>query len=179
MHTNNFYRAFANYIGYNAFGSTMGLVAYNGSTINSFDRFYCDPTLWLPNASSNNGNMYHVLSSFSDNYGGVIFGTGDTPPTLADYKLAGDAIFNLVATVSKVSAMDANGFSFAVTYSLTNNNSEAVTIKEVGSVLGKSAAGQANKVLIDRTVLDNPVTIEAGGVGQVVYTIGMSFPTTA
>ena len=105
--------------------------------------------------------------------GGVYFGTGDTPPTLDDYKLSGDVISGISASVDIVCTdgnIDSEYAEIKIVYTVTNSNGEEITIKEV-------ALATSSAIMIDRTVLDTPVTIPAGGIGQVTYTIRMNYPT--
>lgn len=103
---------------------------------------------------------------------GVLFGTGDTPPTLEDYTLAGDAIstINSSSSITTIgSANDAEYAELSVTYTLTNTGTKDVTVKEVALV--------CFGCMMERTVLEAPITIPGGGVGQVTYTIRMNYPT--
>lgn len=103
---------------------------------------------------------------------GVIFGTGDIAPTLDDYTLSGNVISGISMTSSKSSVgkeEDAEYASFTTVYSITNNNTEEVTVREIASMV--------YGCIVDRTVLDTPITIPAGGIGQVTYTIRMNYPT--
>jgi hypothetical protein len=116
----------------------------------------------------------HDASDFTK----VVFGTGDTPPTINDYNLSGDVITTLSAICETTCSINSDAVSMSALYTLTNNGTEEVTIKEVG--LGQGfyySSGLRNSCLVDRTVLDNPVTIPAGGIGQVKYTITFNLPT--
>lgn len=114
-------------------------------------------------------------------YGGVVLGTGNVEPTLNDYKLSGDIITDYTYSCSVKSNSTADGTEIVATYTVTNNQSSAIIIKEIGIICGVSATSSGSKaeykVLYERTVLDSPVTIEAGGVGIVTYTIRMNYPT--
>lgn len=105
--------------------------------------------------------------------GNVIFGTGTKEPDINDYALSGDIIKNLTAGITQAVNFDATYHEIVTTYILTNGNGEAVTIGEVGV---KNYASK-NGYLFERTVLDTPVTIPAGGIGQVTYTVRMNYPT--
>lgn len=111
---------------------------------------------------------------------GIVFGTGNTPVTIDDYKLSGEQITGIAATCAVEVASDDDGITATSVCSITNNNSEAITVSECG-LMTKSHSGSSNYedhfVLVERTVLDTPVTIPAGGVGQVTYTIRMNYPT--
>ena len=110
---------------------------------------------------------------------GVLFGTGDTPASLDDYKLAGAVIQNIAASIHKTYSYSEAQPSLKALYTITNNNEAAITIKEVALNLqfDYSSNGNSTGCVIDRTVLDTPVTIPAGGVGQVEYTITFTLPT--
>ena len=115
---------------------------------------------------------------------GVVLGDGDTPPTFEDYTLAGNLISNFTFTAStSVLKTDDSGATIRALYTITNNNSEEITIKEICLIVNatqySSGSGlyAKNKIVLDRTVLDTPVTIPAGGIGQVEYTITLNLPT--
>lgn len=124
--------------------------------------------------------LYKVLTTTSDD-GGVIFGTGTTPATVDDYNLSGDFISTLTASVAISTTGDNNsGAVITAVYTLTNTGTSDVTIGEMGLISNSNSTGYANsdsKVLYEHTVLDTPVTIPAGGIGQVTYTIKFNYPT--
>ena len=106
---------------------------------------------------------------------GVSFGTGTTPATASDYVLEsilGDTQIN----VSVPSGISFNKFDtyeeYTVTFGVTNITSEVITISEVGLTVPISGASYA---LVDRTVLDAPVTIPAGQSKQITYTIRFNY----
>lgn len=128
-------------------------------------------------ASSYNFPQISVLEKSANGKGGAIIGTGNTPPTYEDYTLAGDVISTFNYTqVTKKETTD-NGVKFTATYSITNTGTEAFTISEIGlQASSSSSSGASVKLLLERTVLDSPVTIEPGAVGQVTYTINVNMP---
>ena len=115
---------------------------------------------------------------------GVAFGSSDTEPTENDFTL-GSIILGLSASTSTPSVetiFDSvnNKYIARYTYTLNNNTGSDVTIKEVGLYGKLSTANTQNgsastsnsskySFLIDRTILDTPVTIVSGGVGVVRY----------
>ena len=114
-------------------------------------------------------------------YGGddlafVVLGTGNEPPALSDYKLSGDIVTGFGSTVSfsGENAGDETYSQGTAVMTITNNNETDITIGEVGIVY---QTGSSYSVLFERTVLESPITIPAGGVGQVTYTIRMNYPT--
>ena len=111
---------------------------------------------------------------------GVSFGTGTTPATASDYKLESllDATQINVATPSVVSFSRFDAYDeYSVTFGVTNKTSAAITISEVGltAVPYYSYSGTSVYVLVDRTVLDAPITIPAGQSKQITYTIRFNY----
>lgn len=112
------------------------------------------------------------LSSVSS---GIVLGTGTAKPTLDDYYLSGDMVTGVTATVS-VSFEDVGGAILkSAILSITNGGTEEITIGEV-AYFHYMAQGSDPVIMLDRTVLDNPVTIAPGAIGQVTYTIRMNYP---
>lgn len=123
----------------------------------------------------------NAMKSITTNvsFDGVVLGTGNTPATLDDYKLAGTMITTFTYTGSSKSKQTDKGYECTGTYTITNTGTEAFTISEVGlqTTLHTSSNGGAGQMLIERTVLENPLTIEASGIGVLTYTIRMNYPT--
>lgn len=122
----------------------------------------------------------NVGSSSSSNMKmGVVFGDGDTPVTLGDYALSGKLITTLTPAITLTPSRVDNGVTLTAVYNLSNSGTSDVTIKEVGAVSRVYSNTNSNfaQLLCERTVLDAPVTIPAGGVGQVTYTIRFNYPT--
>lgn len=106
---------------------------------------------------------------------GIGFGSGTTPPTIDDYKLE--------SAISK-------GLSFSFTQShgnpctwiitITNTSDKEITIAELGMFTSIYSSyynsGSDITALVDRTVLDTPVTIPAGGIGKIEYAIKINLP---
>ena len=107
---------------------------------------------------------------------GVSFGTGTTPATVSDYFLE-SILTDTQISVSVPSAVSFSRFDtydeYSVTFGVTNITAEAITISEVGL----TANPQSNPyyVLVDRTVLDTPITIPAGQSKQITYTIRFNY----
>ena len=111
---------------------------------------------------------------------GVKFGDGNSHATMDDYCLSGNLLTNLDITANTTRTVEDGGVTVQHVYTITNKNTEDITIREVGMVAGIPYGTSISKhmALIERTVLDSPVTIPAGGVGQVTYTIRFNYPTT-
>lgn len=117
-----------------------------------------------------------VTLNGSINAEGIFFGTGTTAPTLDDYTLSGELAVTSSngSAASKVSGVeDDTGWTISAVYTITNTSDADITIGEIGLV----ASCNGVYPMIERTVLDSPVTIPPGGVGQVTYTIRMNYPT--
>jgi len=120
-----------------------------------------------------------IMGSWSKahNQRGVIFGDGDTPVTADDYLLAGTPITTCNVTHVNYSVGDDQGVTLEKVFTVTNTGSTEFTIREAGIVCGfYSSSNYYNYALVERTVLDVPVTVPPGGVGQVTYRIRAPFP---
>lgn len=112
-----------------------------------------------------------IIRTHANDYG-IIFGTGDTPVTIDDYKLSGNIVTNIAGnTVINHEFVD-GGHETTCVCTITNTGGSSVTIKEAGLMMANYSLA-----LCERTVLDTPVTIPAGGVGQVTYKIRLNYPT--
>ena len=157
---------------------------------------YSDPTIVRPNGATATTSSYDNFQSIQIGYngtnangqtrlanvlkdisataslknGGVAFGNGTSEPSMDDYTLSGSLVtaFTASALMSKI------GNTITVTYTLTATAD--ITISEIG-LFSLYYSGNRHPFLVERTLLDEPVTIPAGGVGQVVYTITFNLPT--
>lgn len=133
-------------------------------------------------ATSYNGNGYYapqmcrVLKSLTSGLGGVVFGTGNTPPTIEDYTLSGSIITTFSASVAVTKSVDDDGGSITGIYTLVNTASDEITVSEV-ALLAPYYPGDGYMVMVERTVLDSPLVIPANGVGQITYTVKLVYPT--
>ena len=111
-----------------------------------------------------------INSSYSP---GIVFGNGSTLVTPDDYCLSGDVIDTINGSADVQTTINDDYCEFVVTYTMTNVGNSPITIGEIGLCLPIASS----PTLVERTVLETPITIEAGGVGQVTYTIRMNYPT--
>lgn len=129
---------------------------------------------------SNSYPLFEVMNKWSvNNYGfGVSFGAGTTPATLEDYKLENSL------SSAQISVNNPSGVSFSrgdtfdeysVSFGVTNKTSDAITISEVGLFVSVSKGSTTSTVLVDRTVLDTPVTIPANETKHIAYTIRFNY----
>lgn len=108
----------------------------------------------------------------------TFFGSGTTTPTIDDYRLEGAIAMNCTEShvVETSYAEDGTSATRKITYTITNNNDEPITIGEIGIFVCACWCTGYYKYtsypyLYERTVLESPITIPAGGVGQVTYSI--------
>ena len=111
---------------------------------------------------------------------GVSFGTGTTPATASDYVLESILDYNKinVSTPSSISFSRYDTYEeYTVTFGVTNKTADAITISEMGLTAMPyfTNSGGNYYALVDRTVLDTPVTIPAGQSKQITYTIRFNY----
>ena len=164
MFVRNFYRVLASH-GFG--GGAVSAVDQDGKTISVYPSTTLDFNLDTAIGTSTAYTSY------------IRLGTGDTPPTLDDFKLSGDFVTSIASTVAAGSiVVNGDSISQSATYTITNTGSTEITIKEIAIFSGNksTSSGYYKSVMIERSVLDSPVTIPAGGVGQVNYTIRLNLP---
>lgn len=120
----------------------------------------------LPECSTKYGTWY-----------GTWYGRGRTPATADDYTLEDPITDGSLTGASGSSALIttvANGYmQISAPHSVTNNTNEEITIGEVGCFGMTYSNGSG--VLLDRTVLDEPITIPAKGTVAFEYVIKFPF----
>lgn len=173
MFTRNWYKAIGFTVTSNSnvvFKRITGANTTAGSTINpSFN-------LSVEGGYYSNPTMLFMRTSFSDR-SGVVIGTGTTPPTLDDYTLSGNIITGYAYNVAITKEIDEEGTTLKAVYTITNNNAEDITIGEIGLIASPINNNKTYMCLMERTVLESPVTIPPGGVGQITYIVKMVYPT--
>jgi len=111
---------------------------------------------------------------------GISFGTGSTAATVNDYKLESQITSNLsfTTTVSSIQELDVDGDpSIRFIINLKNTGSSSVTINEIGyfqSIPGNTSRSSTSSTygttsLIDRTVLQTPITIQSNETKVIEY----------
>lgn len=165
--------------GGNSYSSTQYGSVFNpiGQSIHNFLRYVKTVDV------SQNLESSTITSNPISSYG-LIFGSGNTPATIDDYKLSGDAIQNISTSYTDNSTYEEDGSASVAsyTYTITNNNDTDITIGEVGLFSGATWNVKSYSIythhyyMYERTALETPITIPAGGVGQVTYTIRMEYP---
>lgn len=132
-----------------------------------------------------NADLMSTPSSRFTSYpsgGMVLFGSGDTAPTENDTDVE-ELLTNISATHTSAYSpgveFDGEQVYLYIDYTVQNNNSSPITVKEVchyavvlagGNAIGdvvQSTGSNYGTVLISRSLVDNPVTIAAGQSGIV------------
>lgn len=113
---------------------------------------------------------------------GIVVGSGDTAESESDYALANKITSGLAGSVAQSTAYDSEtGKTSAYSVlTLTNSTASDIVIKEIGcyAVFGtatelggtiSTSGGRRKCALIDRTVLETPVTVPANGNAVIRY----------
>lgn len=149
-----------------------GLVAVDGTVC---DAGYCT-------SSHNYEKLFDYIYNLSKSGGsGVRIGNGTTPATPNDYKLesqitSGFSYYN--QSGASLSA-DEDGVSMFATYAITNTSAEPLVISEIGvfASVCQSNTSATTSALLERTVLETPITISPGEAKTLTYTIRLNYPT--
>lgn len=115
-----------------------------------------------------------ALSAVSNGTTGnaIVVGSGTTPPSVTDYKLESQlTTVSGTASYQRVTVGATDTFTAVAT--ITNTGSESITISEVGLQLQSTGSWY---FMVERTLLESPITIAPGGIGQVTYTICVNYP---
>lgn len=175
MFTNNYYKALATQL---TGGAGLTFTYHDGTSKDLVVSTNSTHFNYFVKGGMGFGSLSNVKTSQINNESAVIFGNGTAKPTLDDYKLAGNIISGISTTATKNTEKVDGGAVITMLYNITNTSSSDITISEIGYFGTVNTATTTTFVaLLDRTVLDTPVTIPVGGIGQVTYTIRMNYPT--
>lgn len=133
-------------------------------------------------SANTNTPPFKVMNGWSTSatVAGVSFGTGTTPATVSDYFLE-SILGNTQIRVSAPNSISFNKLDtyeeYTVTFGVTNKTADAIAISEIGltAIPYSTYSGNNQYALVDRTVLDNPITIPAGQSKQITYTIRFNY----
>lgn len=170
MLTKNFYNAIMRAVTKQTIKT--GFVSYDGTVFDAY---------WISTISNGEFLLDYMktLKASSNITHGVRIGSGVTPATIDDYTIEEVITDFAVTNPSGISVNSENGYVEATaTYGIYNYGANAFTISEIclfGDMYGEATS--TNKFLLDRTVLENPITVNPGQTKQVTYTIRMNYPT--
>lgn len=124
--------------------------------------------------------MNTLVTKIANDMGtGVVFGTGDREPTADDYTISGNVVSGISATINRTYEDADDAVRITSVFTITNNNSSEVTIKEAAlfaAITWYTTSVQNARMMIARMLLESPVTIPAGGVGQVTVSVDVNAP---
>lgn len=116
---------------------------------------------------------------FSANANGIQIGTGNTAATEDDYKLETQITNGMSASSPALTCnVDSSGNPYLeYLFTITNTTSSDITVREIGYVQqfrladtqGASQSSANRYLLLDRTVLDTPVTVPANDSAAIKY----------
>ena len=121
-------------------------------------------------------SLNFITALADDGYGGIAVGSDDTAATDDDYTLA-SVITTLTGSITTTVIFDSDNNKYIRRFQLTLTNPTAadIVVKEIGrfwrSAGGttRGSSGNATQSMIDRTILDNPVTVPANGSAVINY----------
>lgn len=135
-----------------------------------------------------NGTTYYAMGignitiswsnpmSFNAQNTGVSIGTSDTPATDEDYVLGNTITSGISATCTTTKSEEDGIPCTTLNMVLSNSTNADIIVKEVGLkctvTVANTAGGTASSnrvILVDRTVLETPVTVPARGNAAVFY----------
>lgn len=170
MITLNYYKMLSNMIrGYMASYPIMpdGSQAIYGVTISSMlEDIYALGTQFKNDYVSTTTSVKNTASR------GVVIGSGTDEENISDIKLV-NRIDPSKVSMNVVTVVNDDRTEFVKTITITNLSSDDITISEVGLQVSSTNGSQTFAILVDRTLLAEPVTIPSGGVGQVIYTLNI------
>ena len=141
-------------------------------------------------SGSSAGNVFPFTAYSDVGYSigarGIWLGSGTTTPTEEDYNMPNQITSGISCSTSKTNGVDENGNAFSkYILTVTNTSGSAKTISEIAFAQGIPAAPSPTGsvswecVMLDHTLLDSPVTIAAGDVAVIEYTLKCALPTSA
>lgn len=113
--------------------------------------------------------LSYDLSQYSQ---GVVFGSGTKQPELTDYALEKQITSGLQqVSASRVIENEGNNtYSVCGIYTLGNTSEDNITISEIGIIsLFQHGTSKHSPVLMERSLLSEPVTIAPGEQKQITY----------
>lgn len=119
------------------------------------------------NQKATNGNNFAGSQTSYANRPDVVIGAGDTPPQLSDYNLESPLSLTVTMRSWTVSSDTQRLLSSVTVY--RNDTDSPVTVKEVGFQMFFGSSYP--QVLIARSILDTPVTINPGESYAFTYSI--------
>lgn len=167
MLTNNYYKSLQCCM---TGKSVSGVTTTSGDTNSAYPSSYCFGEFFSPFLAD---YMKKVVTS--TNSKGVAFGTGTTAPSRNDYWLSGDLITTIsvvAATITSSVSNEAYNYNCALT--ISNTGDADISIGEVALVgYVYKSSNSPLYAMLDRLVLDTPLTLAAGEQGVITYNFNL------
>ena len=176
MLTNNFYKAVAGALSGNTERNMKEMTKTDGTVTSSLTSSYAVPNEMNPFCHMSGVYSANNSQLTSANGGGILIGTGTTPPTVNDYKLENQITSGFGSTTSFPNSDSAvyNTKGIVSCCTITNSSqTDNLVINEIGYIKGR--AGYWN-ILYDRIVLDTSITIAPGATKTIEYRLNMPKP---
>ena len=114
-------------------------------------------------------NFYKSSVQNRYDYFGVYFGDNGTTANEDDYMIRGTVLNNKIDLVKVLShSIVDDTLNITAAYTIKNTSSESISIKEIG-LIGRCSSSFT--LLLDRTLLDEPLTLATGETGEITYTM--------
>jgi hypothetical protein len=105
----------------------------------------------------------------------IFVGSDNTPETGDSYCPKKEILSGLYIAFTRSVQDNSDGSHSSIVNAIcTNTSTEPITIGEIGFRTNVSYGGGSTDVVLDRTPLGTPLTIQPGEVGRIVYTITMA-----
>ncbi len=130
---------------------------------------------------SNNNNLLGSWGGLKYSSGLISFGDSNQPASYEDYCLAGTIVTGISVAENVVNTCNDGQIRREVVYTITNNNSTSITIGEIGIQvnLNYASGNSYSRMMVERTALESPLTIEPSGVGQITYVLSAPVPAAS
>jgi len=129
-----------------------------------------------PTLGASNRSVFFIGAAEGEARHGIVVGTGITPVTPEDFRLAsqishGTGSGQLLYSTTDVSlgTLPDGRIALIISRTFTNSSPGDVTISEVGLGIYTNPGATARYVLIDRTVLSSPITLSPGQSAVIRY----------
>ena len=128
-------------------------------------------------SSSNWYGVFPAMCKYKNTgtYQWVSFGSGTTPATANDYKLESEITTGISVTSQDSPTTEQTDKYILWTATFGVKASVETTISEIGLFSNVHTSSGILITLVDRTVLDTPITIPAGQSKQITYTIRFNY----
>lgn len=150
-----------------------GLKAYNTA------KTILNNTAYTATYSAAHSINVRVRSASETEYDGIWIGSGDTPATEDDYFLESVISSGASGTSTSATKYDSttNSLLVRITVTISNTGSSDLTINEVcktcvfdtATAIGQSVSINRRNIMIDRTVLNEPLVIPPDSAGVFYY----------